>query len=187
MIDIVIPNDNENDFVAMAKHLGISELIFLYKKRPPAKIYDIPTHNAVLAMPQQTKNILSICLGSRDAIERGATIVYDFETIEPKDHTHYRRSGLNQVLCKLAKQKKVTIGFSLATILHANTRERAQLIGRMMQNIAFCEKFGVQTKIASFATTPHEMRSPHDLRSFFITLGMREITAQHALTFRRRP
>ncbi len=106
MQDIVFPNKNEEEYIEIAQKLGIKELVFIYKK--PEDFYKgknkFPTTNALLVSPnhvQKAKNkgALAICAGIREAIERSADIVYDFEQEEKKDKTHYRRSGLNQVLC----------------------------------------------------------------------------------------
>ena len=53
-----------------------------------------------------------------------------------------------------------------------NGEKKDILIGRMIQNIKLCKKFKVKTAIASFASSPYGMRSPHDISSFFRILGM---------------
>ncbi len=179
MIDIVFPNKNEEEFIEMAKKLGIAGLIFAYKNKNEfyEKKTDIPIINALFTEPRNISKakqlgVPSICMASREAIERGTNIVFGFELLEEKDHTHYRRSGLNQVLCKLAADKKVAIAFSFSTILQYTGQKRAQLLGRIMQNITFCQKYKTPMKTASFATNPYEMRAPADLAAFFKELGM---------------
>ncbi len=169
MIDIVFPNKNEQEFEEMAKKLGIEELIFVYKDNKNAK--------ALLVEPKDVrkthdKKIIAVCTASREAIEREADIVYGFELLETKEHTHYRASGMNQVLCKLAADKKVKIGFSFSEILNTYGPKRAILLGRMKQNIAFCQKYKTPIKIASFATEPYQMRAEAELKAFFKQLGM---------------
>jgi hypothetical protein len=188
MIDIVFPNKNETEFIAMAQKLGISGLIFAYKNKNEfyEKKTEIPITNALFAEPKdipKSKSIgaPSICAASREAIERGASIVFGFELLEEKEHTHYRKSGLNQVLCKIATDKKVAIGFSFSSILNVFAQKRAQLLGRIMQNIMFCQKYKTPMKIASFATTPFEMRAPAELASFFHQLGMHQEKIRNAL------
>ena len=184
MIDIVFPNKNEAEFIELAKKLGISGLIFVYKQ--PSEFGKYEAANALFVEPKHIQkarqnDVLAICPGTREAIERGADIVFGFETQEGKDHTHYRLSGLNQVLCNLATEKKVRIGFSFSEILQNIGQKRAQLIGRMAQNIIFCRKFKTPVKIASFASNPYEMRAPAELKSFFEQLGMDAQTIQNSL------
>jgi RNase P/RNase MRP subunit p30 len=168
MIDIVFPNKNEQEFEEMAKKLGI-ELLFVYKDNKNAK--------ALLVEPKDVrkthdKKIMAICTASREAIEREADIVYGFELLETREHTHYRASGMNQVLCKLAADKKVKIGFSFSEILNTYGQKRAIIMGRMAQNIMFCQKYKTPIKIASFATEPYQMRAEAELKAFFKQLGM---------------
>ena len=187
MIDIVFPDKNEEEFVQMAKRLGISGLIFAYKNK--ADFYNGKEPNIANALLVEPKNIQkarainapAICLASREAIERGADIVYGFELQEAKEHTHYRASGLNQVLCKLATDKKARIGFSFSIISAYTGQKRAVLLGRLMQNIIFCRKYKTPMKIASFATEPYEMRAPAELTAFFQQLGMQQSEIQSAL------
>ena len=51
-----------------------------------------------------------------------------------------------------------------------------------MQNIRFARKFKFELAIASFATSPDKMRSPHDLKAFLITLGMHPKESKESLT-----
>ncbi|PIN75242.1 hypothetical protein COV18_03570 [Candidatus Woesearchaeota archaeon CG10_big_fil_rev_8_21_14_0_10_37_12] len=186
MIDIVFPNKNEEQFIELAKKLGIKQLIFAYanQKEFYTKKTNFPTENLLLTtpqkMPKQTKNKY-ICKGNREALEQRAYVAYDFEQTERSDHTHYRQSGLNQVLCKLATEKNVRIGFSMSSILSVTGVKQAVLLGRIAQNIQFCKKYKTPTKIASFATKPEHMRSPEDLASLFTMLGMQKTEIKLAL------
>jgi hypothetical protein len=188
MHDIVFPQGNEEEFIKIAEKLGIKSLTFVYSdaKQFYAKKAEIKYDCAALCQPPKipslkSKKIPFLCPASRDAIERGAPLVFAFETTEDKDHTHYRRSGLNQVLCKLATQKKTSIGFSLHTLLSVEGRKRATIMGRIMQNIIFLRKYKTNVKIASFATNPYEMRAPSEITSLFVSLGMRPEEAKKAL------
>jgi hypothetical protein len=188
MHDIVFPQGNEEEFIKIAEKLGIKSLTFVYSD--PKQFYsqkaEIKYDCAVLCQPpkipaMKSKKIPYLCPASRDAIERSAPLVFAFETTEDKDHTHYRRSGLNQVLCKLATQKNVAIGFSLHTLLSVDGRKRAMIMGRIMQNIIFLRKYKTNVKIASFATNPYEMRAPSEIVALFVSLGMRPEEAKKAL------
>jgi len=86
------------------------------------------------------------------------------------DAMHQRDSGLNHVLCALAKEHHVAIGFSFVAVLHA--QNRAKLLGRMMQNIKLCRKYKVRIVIGSFAKEQSDARNVKDMQSFFRVLGM---------------
>ncbi|MEM4239932.1 MAG: RNase P subunit p30 family protein [Candidatus Woesearchaeota archaeon] len=193
MIDIVFPENNENEFFEMAKKLGYKGLVLVYPSKPgkasaPAGMKAMA---AVLADPKKafqfrSKGILTFvqCSDSdRQVLEQGsADVLFGAEGTQPKDYAHQRGSGLNHIMCGLAKKKNVAIGFSFASILSASGAQRSQLIGRMMQNIMLCRKYKVKMIAASFAKNPWQMRQPHDLASFLTVLGMHPDEAKKALS-----
>jgi len=184
MIDIVFPSGNENALAQMAKRLGISKLIFVYQKKNQfftGKL-DVEYDNALATSANAIKPGITICQGSREAIERGATYAYGFEEEFRKDHTHYRKSGLNHIMCKLAAEKNVAITFPFSTILSLRGAKRSIHLGRIMQNIRLCQKYHTPMKIASFAHEPYQLRAPHELAAFFVQLGMHPRDATQALS-----
>jgi ribonuclease P/MRP protein subunit RPP1 len=100
-----------------------------------------------------------------------------------KDYMHSRNSGLNDVFCKLARKNAVAVGFSFSDVLNSSGVERALIIGRMMQNVSLCRKFKVPMVLGSFAFDEFEMRSPRDLISFGLTIGMTPDEAKRALSY----
>lgn len=97
-----------------------------------------------------------------------------------KDSLHYRNSGLNHVLCNLARKNNIAIGISFNEIL--NSKKRDKLLGRIMQNIRLCRKYKVRMLLASFATNKYEMRLANDLISFAVCIGMHPKEAKGALS-----
>lgn len=189
MLDIVVPNGNEDELIEMAHRLGYKQLLFLYKKPTPAPATKLPIKTlsgVMLSKPTQTyRDTITATASSeqdRAFLEHNPpTIMYDFETIRSPDMMHERVSGLNQVLCKLAAGK-TRVYFSFRNILATQGMQRARLLGRIMQNIMLCRKYNVQIGIASFAINPYEMRSPYDLKSYFIQLKMTPEEAKDAFT-----
>ena len=119
---------------------------------------------------------------NRKAVEnRNVDILVNVEKSGNKDSLHFRNSGLNQVLCKLAYDNKVAIGFSFNEILRS--RDRGVLIGRVMQNIRLCRKYKVKMVFATFAKNKYEMRDARDLISFCRVLRMTGKEAKEALNF----
>ena len=185
-----MPQNNEEQLIAMAERLGYTALCFLYSPdeyiNKPQKTKDFGEKIKIcFGVLADSKNIGGIkgklkgekifiavkSSGNDRQIIEGAKpdMVFSFEESPRKDFIHHRASGLNHILCKLAKEKKVAIGFSLSLIL--NDKNRHVILGRMMQNIMLCEKFKLKTMIASFAQEPYEMRSVHDIKSLFEILG----------------
>jgi len=98
-----------------------------------------------------------------------------------RDFLHSRNSGLNQVLCRLAKQNKSVIGFSFSAFLNCEGEVRAMLLGRMMQNVRLCRKYKVKIILGSFAKNEFELRNRDALLHFGIFLGMKPEEAKRAL------
>lgn len=101
-----------------------------------------------------------------------------------KDRLNQRDSGLNHVLCAIAHEKDVAIGFSFSDLL--NAKNRAVVLGRMMQNVRLCRKYKVRMVVASFAQDPWEMRSASDLFAFAQVIGMPPKEAKIALNFQKK-
>ncbi len=95
--------------------------------------------------------------------------ILGMEQLFAKDSVHYPRSGLDQVLCRLAAGRKVTLAFSFSDILHSPNRP--QLLGRMSFNLALCRKYGVKIVFSNFSAAKEDLRSAADLQSFGRVLG----------------
>jgi RNase P/RNase MRP subunit p30 len=83
---------------------------------------------------------------------------------------HHRNSGLNHVLCKLARDKNISIGFSFFELFISNKKEI--ILGRIIQNVRFLKKYRVECFISSFASEPYQMRSKEDFNSFSRFIGI---------------
>ena len=125
---------------------------------------------------KEFKEKIIIIQGGDDVINRLAVsskfvdILLDPHLGERKDKLNQKNSGLNHVLCELARENNVTIGFSFASVL--NSKRRIELLGRMIQNIILCRKYKVGMVIGSFAKNIDEQRNETDMQSFFKVLGM---------------
>jgi len=105
--------------------------------------------------------------------------VYGVEESVPKDYIHQRGSGVDHIIAKIAKKNNIALAFSLSSLLHS--KNKAQIMGRMSQNISLSRKYGVTMLVGSFAKTPEEMRSPHEVMSLFILLGMHQNEAKKSV------
>ncbi|RLE45325.1 hypothetical protein DRJ22_04615 [Candidatus Woesearchaeota archaeon] len=169
MIDVVLPDKNSDleEFRSLASALGWDDVIFLS---------DDLKASVVLAEAKQISSLkrskVVFCRGSREAIERGAHVLFGFESAVREDFLHHRASGLNHVLCRLAKKHGSFVAFNFSSVLVADDFFRAKIIGRMQQNIRLCRKYRIPMLPLSFARVPFEMRGLLDFRSFFVELGM---------------
>ncbi len=202
-VDLVLPKNNEKEFIEIAEKLMIDGLCFVYaftnkaeflkqnekikkhqeKTKPKLFTGLVADSKNIIKAKKLAKIVVYKSTGNdRYVIEKSkASIIFGFEKISARDSMHSRNSGLNQVLCKLANKNNIIIGFSFSDILNSDGITRSQILGRIMQNIRLCRKYKVKTMIASFAEKPYEMRPCSDLKSAFIGLGMHPNEARNSL------
>lgn len=181
MIDVVFPKDNEDEFIAIAQNLGYDSIVFVYDTHhfPEEKpdrgfkvFYGLLCKTDEVKKARKRCDITLVHSHDRNVIEKvKPDAVYGFEEVAHKDFMHQRGSGINHVIAKIASEKKVKIAIPFQMITRSK-RERAMLLGRVMQNIKLYRKYKVKTIIASFAEKPYQMRAPKDYIDFFGTLGM---------------
>ena len=110
---------------------------------------------------------------NRKAVEnKSVDILMSPERGRYKDFMKSRNSGLNQVLCKLAHQNDVAIGFDFNYILNSKDSERSNILGRMKLNVILCNKYKVKMYVCNSTKNKNEERSNSDLESFGRILGM---------------
>ena len=135
-------------------------------------------------------NKLLVVKGINDEINRAALenknvdILLSPGLFNEKDFIHSRNSGLNQVLCKLAKKNDIAIGFSFSDLMNFDKKEI--LLGRMMQNVGLCKKFKIRTVLGSFATKYIEIKNKSELMGFGRVLGMDGKTIKESLDFKKK-
>ena len=95
---------------------------------------------------------------------------------EKNDKLKQRDSGLNQVLCKIAKENEIEFAIDFSEILSSQNKERAEILGRWMQNIMLINKYKNKVKLIN-----KQGRDDYDLRSLLVALGMRNDVANKAV------
>jgi hypothetical protein len=184
-IDIVFPDDNEAEFISMAKRLGYGALCFVYDRKhqlPEPQGMRLVKGLSVGAKTGGRPNAEALVarIPDRAVIERlKPDIIFDLEQQEKRDFMHSRNSGMNHIIAAFCKRKGISVGFSASSVI--DDKIRARTIGRMRQNIRLCRKYGLHMAVASFAREPYMMRAPQDLASLFITIGMHQKEAHEGL------
>lgn len=140
---------NENDFMKARKKIRLSQA---QSKENSKKIIIFSSDNDELnrkILEKEKINILSLNQSGR------------------KDKMKQRDSGFNQVMAKIAKRKNVTIGINLDEIL--NSKNKSNILARIMQNIKLCNKNKLKMK---FISSKGNKRNIYDLKSLGLVLGM---------------
>lgn len=85
-----------------------------------------------------------------------------------KDFLDSRDSGLNQVLCKIAKEHGKLILVSVSSLLEPVS------LGRAIQNFRLCKKFNTDIQLVNFTDDENEMKSAFELNEIERVLKNKE-------------
>jgi len=180
MTDYVYPNNNEKAFIQMAEYFGIEKLCFIYQKEPDIRKVRLLQESTKVVLsagiefrgsPRKTKASVVFVRANEDIRKYLQNLkvkgVIGVEQSPKLDYMHHRNSGLNQVLCKVAKDCKTSVVYSFSDLLNVERKKRAIFLGRMRQNMKFCRKYKTPVIIGSFAKHPTEMRCLKDIELLF--------------------
>lgn len=202
--DIVFPKNNESDLLGIADKIGIKKLYFAYdfneffnqniqkkldnleNKKISFESVFLTSHKNIGKAAKQSKSLVAKS-SDKDRLmieSKKIKVIFGFEEQQRKDYIHQRASGLNHILCELARKSNTAIGFSYGSIINTNREQAAIIMGRMKQNIQLCQKYKVKTIIASFSQNPFELRAYHDLASIFRLMGMNDAAIKNSFSYR---
>jgi RNase P/RNase MRP subunit p30 len=189
-IDVCIPKNNEKEFIDVAEKLETGGLLFLYEKEDKGengektklaelqKKTKIKLYAGLLVLRNTNRPGITFAKAEQQNIEnRNLKFMYDFEEQEEKDSFHYRRSGANQVLCTMMKEKEKVFVFDMEKIL-TNSKTREKLLGRMIQNLMLVRKYKLESIICSFAAKPENLRAEKEYSSLIRAFGYEEEAKQ---------
>jgi len=83
-----------------------------------------------------------------------------------KDFMKQRDSGLNEIMCRLAKKNNIKIGVGVGEIAKLGKIDKARILARVMQNIRLCKRSG-----AKIVVYPVGKFVKQDVMSFMLSLG----------------
>ena len=118
---------------------------------------------------------------NREIVEASPDVLLS-PSLGKRDFMKERNSGLDHIICKIAAKNKVAIGIHFNEILYASEKQRAVILGRIMQNIKLCRKYKVGMLLATFASSLLEMRAVQDLIAFAQAIGMTPVEAKKSLS-----
>ena len=102
-------------------------------------------------------------------------VILDIHETQGRDKLKQVDSGLNHVLAKIAAKNKIAIGIDLDKIRKLEKKEKALVLGRIMQNIRICRKAKTRIKLINY-------RDEKDAFDFLISLGASTEQAREALS-----
>ncbi|MCL5730415.1 MAG: hypothetical protein M1165_02510 [Candidatus Pacearchaeota archaeon] len=107
---------------------------------------------------------------SRKILEKEKINILLIKQRHRKDGQKQRNSGLDSVIVKLAKKSDVGIGICIDEIINSFGNEKAEILGRIRQNIMLCAKEKVRMKFIT--ENDKNKRDARDLKSLGLVLGM---------------
>jgi len=116
--------------------------------------------------------------GGDEEINRAASECWEVdvichpERVSGKDPLDQKNSGVDDVMARFMAERGIAIEIRLSELLSCYGVVRAQVMGRMRQNIRLAKKYKTPIIITSGARDRLGMRAPQDLSSLGITLGM---------------
>lgn len=102
---------------------------------------------------------------NRKILEKEKIDILLLNQLGRRDFQKQRNSGLNHVLAKIAKKNDITIGINLDEII--KSKDKAEILARVKQNIKLCNKNKLKMK---FIGT--QKRDVYDLKALGSVLSM---------------
>jgi RNase P/RNase MRP subunit p30 len=102
-------------------------------------------------------------------------ILLNPHALRSRDFMHSRNCGLNHVLCKIAAENDVAIGFTLDRIYEPKDMARVKLA------VKLCRKYKNKIVVFSFAKDVYSMRAVKDIIAFLNVIGMDSKQANNAM------
>lgn len=173
MLDLVLSENKE--IISRASNLGykttLKAVVFQPKNLTDFKHLNklVSPETLILGSSQDDKLVRRLLEDKR------VDGIVNIEPLAGREHTHYRRSNLNQVLAKIAYDKDKFYCIDFSHILRS--KRRHLLLGRIMQNVRILQKYKVPITIASFSKDVYGLRSKDNLDAFARVIGVRKITA----------
>jgi len=93
-----------------------------------------------------------------------------------------KNSGIDHIIAKLLTDHKTALEINFSGILNSYGVIRAQMMGRMSQNIKLARKYNCLSILASSARDVYGMRSSRELVSIGKALGMTEQEARDSVS-----
>lgn len=168
----------EEKYIKNLQKVGTKQALLLYTEKKDQNLedletkYDMKLYTGVIDSKTQTP--LNFSKGTRFNVEKYSyPIHYGFEHFNKKDSMHYRRSGMNQVIGKLMKEKNKIYAIAAEPIINSKTPHI--ILGKLSLNLKIARKYGFKVIIAGMNKNPNLIRSGHQLKAIIDMLGYEDI------------
>ncbi len=111
---------------------------------------------------------------NRKVLESKKTRMLILSHTDKKDKLKQRDSGLNQVLCKIARENNIILAIDMNELKIEDKKTKAQILSRIMQNIKLIKKFKNNFRLLNY-------NNKEQAFSFLLSLGLPTDVAKRAL------
>lgn len=176
MTDLILADTKNKEILAQLAKLGYKSAVKVMIFKPDSyldfkKLKKIPTDDTLVLGSSQDEKIIRQMLEDKQIDG-----IINVESSTGREHTHYRRGNINQVIAKIAKDKGKYYFVDFSRILKTPENRRYILLGRIMQNIKILQKYEVPISIASFARDVYGLRNRTMLTAFARVLKAKKVT-----------
>jgi len=198
-IDVVIPKGNEKSLAERLAMLGFDKVVFLYpynkenfehalklsEKKFKVKAYfafNVSNKLEARAIKNKLKEkfgqeffprFLVFAEARRQNIQdRFIDVVYGAELLEETESLHHRRSGINEAIARLLKEREKVYLFNISMLHGKEMWVTARLLGRAMQNARYAKKFCFTFGVATFSSNYIYLAHAKDMQAFARTLRL---------------
>lgn len=166
MIDLVFPNNNEEQLLETAKKLGWEDICFAYEfinlKETSAKL-KAHKHSAVVVTQS---NFMQAKFAKIILQKSGEDPMQALKSGKIHGLLGIEKCRITQVHCKMARDNEIAFCFGLTTLLNQRN------VSWLYRHARLINKYKVPLILGSFAKSPHEIRGYHDLSGLFTTIGI---------------
>lgn len=135
------------------------------------------------------QNKIIVFSGGNNALNRRAieTLKINYlvsaEKNSREDSLKQRDSGLNHVLAKQAKKKKISILINLFEIKKLKGKELSIILSKLIQNVSICRKASCPIKIANLSSKKTALIGETGRKSFGTSIGMSSKQSKNSIIF----
>jgi ribonuclease P/MRP protein subunit RPP1 len=191
----VKPESDLKNLVEMAKKLGWYGLVIISDKEIKKNKFGLEGIDVALGVEIKPKNAFELKQKLRKLRRKREIIIVQGGDIEinrmivkmPEVDILSKpfgdeNSGLDHVICKLAKENNVAIEFCIGDIIHSYKTSRVDIFSKMVRDAKLVRKYKAPFVITSRAVSEWDLRSPSEFISFGRLLGFQMNEVKDAIS-----
>lgn len=199
--DLCVFGEGFGEKVVLAEALGWSGICFVEEFNSGYKSFvsrveevrgesEIKVFSGALIKPEKAGDVVKLARravevadfvlvsGGDEGINKAASECWEVdvllhpEQVGGKDYMDQRNSGLDESMIKFMAERGIAVGVDFSLLLDSSGMFRVQNIARVRQNIMLAGRYGAMVVFVSGAKDSCGMRSPRDMLSVLLSIGV---------------